>query len=59
VVAFGHWMAVAIEASQLYEKLESLARLEERPIGMDLHDGVIQSITPWVWPRGCDVPPRE
>jgi signal transduction histidine kinase len=45
VEAFGNWMAVAIEASQLYEKLESLARLEERDrIGMDLHDGVIQSI---------------
>ncbi len=45
VEAFANWMAVAIEASQLYEKLESLARLEERDrIGMDLHDGVIQSI---------------
>lgn len=45
VETFGNWMAVAIEASQLYEKLESLARLEERDrIGMDLHDGVIQSI---------------
>lgn len=43
--AFGNWTAVAIEASRLYEKLESLARLEERErIGMDLHDGVIQSI---------------
>jgi len=43
-----HWTkspAVATETSQLYEKLESLARLEERErIGMDLHDGVIQSI---------------
>lgn len=37
--------AVAITNAQLYEKLESLARLEERDrIGMDLHDGVIQSI---------------
>lgn len=37
--------AVAIANAQLYEKLESLARLEERDrIGMDLHDGVIQSI---------------
>jgi len=43
--AFANWTAVAIEASQLYEKLDSLARLEERErIGMDLHDGVIQSI---------------
>jgi signal transduction histidine kinase len=43
--AFANWAAVAIETSQLYEKLESLARLEERDrIGMDLHDGVIQSI---------------
>ncbi|MEX0682578.1 MAG: GAF domain-containing sensor histidine kinase [Dehalococcoidia bacterium] len=37
--------AVAITNAQLYEKLESLARLEERDrIGMDLHDGAIQSI---------------
>lgn len=43
--AFANWSAVAIETRQLYEKLESLARLEERErIGMDLHDGVIQSI---------------
>ncbi len=43
--AFANWTAVAIEASRLYERLESLARLEERErIGMDLHDGVIQSI---------------
>ncbi len=43
--ALGNWAAVAIETSRLYEKLESLARLEERErIGMDLHDGVIQSI---------------
>jgi len=43
--AFANWTAVAIEASQLYDKLEGLARLEERErIGMDLHDGVIQSI---------------
>jgi len=43
--AFANWTGVAIEASRLYEKLESLARLEERErIGMDLHDGVIQSI---------------
>ena len=37
--------AVAIRNAELHEKLESLARLEERDrIGMDLHDGVIQSI---------------
>lgn len=37
--------AVAITNAQLHEKLESLARLEERDrIGMDLHDGAIQSI---------------
>ena len=43
--AFASWAAVAAETSHLYEKLESLAGLEERErIGMDLHDGVIQSI---------------
>ncbi len=43
--SFAQWAAVATETSQLYEKVESLARLEERErIGMDLHDGVIQSI---------------
>lgn len=37
--------AVAVANAQLYEKLESLTRLEERDrIGMDLHDGAIQSI---------------
>jgi signal transduction histidine kinase len=37
--------AVAITNAELHEKLESLARLEERDrIGMDLHDGAIQSI---------------
>lgn len=37
--------AVAIRNAELYEKSESLARLEERErIGMDLHDGVMQSI---------------
>ena len=42
---FASWAAVAAETSHLYEKLQSLARLEERErIGMDLHDGVIQSI---------------
>ncbi|MDO8616850.1 MAG: GAF domain-containing protein [Dehalococcoidia bacterium] len=43
--AFANWTAVAIETSQLYDRLASLARLEERErIGMDLHDGVIQAI---------------
>jgi signal transduction histidine kinase len=42
---FANLTALAIETRQLYDKLESLARLEERErIGMDLHDGVIQSI---------------
>jgi two-component system, NarL family, sensor histidine kinase DevS len=37
--------AIAIQNSQLYEQVERLAILEERTrIGMDLHDGVIQSI---------------
>ena len=37
--------AVAITNAQIHEKLESLARLEERDrIAMDLHDGAIQSI---------------
>jgi signal transduction histidine kinase len=39
------WAAQAINNARLHQKLESLARLEERDrIGMDLHDGVIQSI---------------
>jgi signal transduction histidine kinase len=37
--------AVAIANAQLYEKVQQLSVLEERQrIGMDLHDGVIQSI---------------
>lgn len=37
--------AVAAETSELYEQLKSLALLQERErIGMDLHDGIIQSI---------------
>ncbi len=37
--------AVAIQNANLYEEIERLAILEERTrIGMDLHDGVIQSI---------------
>lgn len=43
--AFANWTVVAIETSQLYDQLQSLALLEERErIGMDLHDSVIQSI---------------
>jgi signal transduction histidine kinase len=42
---FCNLVAVAFERRNLLEKLESLARLEERErIGMDLHDGIIQSI---------------
>jgi signal transduction histidine kinase len=37
--------AIAIQNAHLYEEVERLAILEERArIGMDLHDGVIQSI---------------
>src|SRR5690606_8829079 len=37
--------AVAIQNARLYSQVERLAILEERTrIGMDLHDGVIQSI---------------
>jgi signal transduction histidine kinase len=37
--------AAAVQNAELHERLESVARLEERErIGMDLHDGVIQSI---------------
>ncbi len=43
--ALANWAAVAIETSRLYDKLEGVARLEERErIAMDLHDGVIQCI---------------
>jgi signal transduction histidine kinase len=45
LAAFANWAAVAVETSQLYERVQSLALLEERDrIGMDLHDGVTQSI---------------
>lgn len=43
--AFANWAAVAVETRRLYERLESLARLEERErIAMDLHDSIIQSL---------------
>jgi len=45
LAVFANWAAVAVETSYLYERVKSLALLEERGrIGMDLHDGVIQSI---------------
>ncbi|MFP3854137.1 MAG: GAF domain-containing protein [Anaerolineales bacterium] len=41
----GHQIGVAVENARLYEEIERLAIVEERSrIGMDLHDGVIQSI---------------
>lgn len=43
--AIGRQLGVGIENANLYQELERLAILEERSrIGMDLHDGVIQSI---------------
>ncbi|MGA9531589.1 MAG: GAF domain-containing sensor histidine kinase [Anaerolineales bacterium] len=43
--AIGHQVGVAVENARLYEEIERLAISEERSrIGMDLHDGVIQSI---------------
>jgi GAF domain-containing protein len=43
--AFANLAAIAVENASLYERVQSLAVLEERQrIGMDLHDGVIQSI---------------
>jgi signal transduction histidine kinase len=43
--AIGHQVGIAVENSRLYTEIERLAILDERSrIGMDLHDGVIQSI---------------
>jgi signal transduction histidine kinase len=43
--AIGSWIATAIENVRLNEQGKRLAVLEERDrIGMDLHDGIIQSI---------------
>ena len=43
--AIGSWVATAIENVRLNEQGKRLAVLEERDrIGMDLHDGIIQSI---------------
>ncbi len=45
LVGIGHQIGVAVENARLYEQVAQLAVLEERQrIGMDLHDGVIQSI---------------
>ncbi len=45
VKAISSWMATAIENVQLFESGKRLAVLEERDrFGMDLHDGIIQSI---------------
>ncbi len=45
LIGIGHQIGVAVENARLYEQVAQLAVLEERQrIGMDLHDGVIQSI---------------
>lgn len=45
VVMFAAHAAIAIQNARLYEQVGRLAVLEERTrIGMDLHDGIIQSI---------------
>ncbi|MEX0799771.1 MAG: GAF domain-containing sensor histidine kinase [Dehalococcoidia bacterium] len=45
LAAFASWAAVAVETNDLYDGVRALALLEERErIGMDLHDGIIQSI---------------
>jgi signal transduction histidine kinase len=45
LTSIGHQIGVAVENAQLYRQVAQLAVLEERQrIGMDLHDGVIQSI---------------
>jgi signal transduction histidine kinase len=45
VTAVGSWAALAIENARLHDDARRLAVLEERDrIGMDLHDGIIQSI---------------
>jgi two-component system sensor histidine kinase DevS len=43
--AVGNWAGLAIENARLHENAQRLAVLEERErIGMDLHDGIIQSV---------------
>ncbi len=45
LVAVGAWAGLAIENARLHTNARRLAVLEERDrIGMDLHDGIIQSI---------------
>jgi len=45
VAALGTWAGLAIENARLHQNARRLAVLEERDrIGMDLHDGIIQSI---------------
>ncbi len=45
VTAVGNWAGLAIENARLHNDARRLAVLEERDrIGMDLHDGIIQSI---------------
>jgi signal transduction histidine kinase len=45
VAAVGTWAGLAIENARLHQNARRLAVLEERDrIGMDLHDGIIQSI---------------
>ncbi|PWH16125.1 MAG: hypothetical protein DDG60_04555 [Anaerolineae bacterium] len=45
VTAIGSWAGLAIENARLHNNARRLAVLEERDrIGMDLHDGIIQSI---------------
>ena len=45
LVSVGTWAGVAIENARLHRQARRLAVLEERErIGMDLHDGIIQSI---------------
>lgn len=45
LTAIGSWAAIAIENARLHRQARRLAVLEERErIGMDLHDGIIQSI---------------
>ena len=45
LTAIGAWAGITVENAQLNEQARRLAVLEERErIGMDLHDGIIQSI---------------
>ncbi len=45
ITAIGSWAGLAIENARLHSESRRLAILEERDrIGMDLHDGIIQSI---------------